>query len=77
MTSLKIFLLFAVIVCAVASVAEEFTDEEIEPVRVKRQWGWGHGFQEFGHGWGWGRPWGLGGFYGGWGYPYGYGGFWG
>ncbi|KIH55527.1 sulfur globule protein TR2 domain protein [Ancylostoma duodenale] len=49
----------------------------IEPVRVKRQWGWGHGFHEFGHGWGWGRPWGLGGFYGGWGYPYGYGGFWG
>ncbi|KAL6736567.1 hypothetical protein Aduo_006904 [Ancylostoma duodenale] len=82
MKLITVCLLFALLVIyANAQMAEEFVPEqEVAPVRVKRQWGMG--------GWGWGRPWGMGGMYGrpwgmggmwggGWGYPGMMGGMWG
>ncbi|EYB91243.1 hypothetical protein Y032_0208g2068 [Ancylostoma ceylanicum] len=67
-------LLFVLLVVyAKAQVAEEFAPEdEVVPIRAKRQFGFGWG-RPWGWG-GWGRPWGWGGL-GGWGYPYG--GYWG
>ncbi|KAL6735554.1 hypothetical protein ANCDUO_10009 [Ancylostoma duodenale] len=79
MKFLTICLLFALLaIYANAQMAEEFAPEEqLSPIRVKRQWGMGWGYRPWGYGgWGYGRPWGMGGMWGGgWGYPMG--GMWG
>ncbi|RCN30920.1 hypothetical protein ANCCAN_23314 [Ancylostoma caninum] len=81
MNILTICLLFALLVIyANAQILEDFApEEEVAPIRVKRQWGMGMGWGRPWYGGGWGRPWGMGGGMwggGGWGYP-GMGGMWG